>query len=255
MAALRGARVWLTGASSGIGAALAEELARAGARVALTARREAALEEIAGRLGAGGALVAPADVTDRAGLGRVVERIEKEWGGIDLAVFNAGLYVPVDGVEIKAEDYESTFAVNYFGVLHGIEAVVPGMLLRGGGRVAAVSSLAGELPLPRSAAYGSSKAALTYLMRTLRFDLRPRGIGVTLIQPGFVKTPMVRQNDFWMPGLMDVEKAARVVAEGLARGRDEISFPRRLAIPTKVARRLPHAAWDRLARLTRVAGG
>ena len=252
MAALRGARVWLTGASSGIGAALAEELARAGARVALTARREAALEEIAGRLGGGSALVAPADVTDRAALGRVVERIENEWGGIDLAVFNAGLYVPVDGAEIKAEDYESTFAVNYFGVLHGIEAVVPGMLRRGRGRVAAVSSLAGELPLPRSAAYGSSKAALTFLMRTLRFDLRPRGIGVTLIQPGFVKTPMVRQNDFWMPGLMDVREAARVMAEGLARGRDEISFPRRLAIPTKIARRLPHVVWDRLARLTRV---
>ncbi|HET7770605.1 MAG TPA: SDR family NAD(P)-dependent oxidoreductase [Chloroflexota bacterium] len=255
MAALSGARVWLTGASSGIGAALAEELARAGARVALTARREAALEEIAGRLGAGGALVAPADVTDRAGLGRVVERIEKEWGGIDLAVFNAGLYVPVDGAAIKAEDYEATFAVNYFGVLHGIEVVVPGMVRRGRGRVAAVSSLAGELPLPRSAAYGSSKAALTYLLRTLRFDLRPRGIGVTLIQPGFVKTPMVGQNDFWMPGLMEVEEAARVVAEGLARGRDEISFPRRLAIPTKVVRRLPHAAWDRLARLTRVVRG
>jgi NADP-dependent 3-hydroxy acid dehydrogenase YdfG len=255
MAALRGARVWLTGASSGIGAALAEELARAGARVALTARREAALEEIAGRVGAGSALVAPADVTDRAGLGRVVERIEHEWGGIDLAVFNAGLYVPVDGAAIKAEDYEATFAVNYFGVLHGIEVVVPGMVRRGRGRVAAVSSLAGELPLPRSAAYGSSKAALTYLLRTLRFDFRPRGIGVTLIQPGFVKTPMVGKNDFWMPGLMEVEEAARVVAEGLARGRDEISFPRRLAIPTKVVRRLPHAAWDRLARLTRVVRG
>ena len=255
MAALRGARVWLTGASSGIGAALAEELARAGARVALTARREAALEELAGRLDAGSALVATADVTDRAGLARVVEQIEHEWGGIDLAVFNAGLYVPVDGAAIKAEDYEATFAVNYFGVLHGIEAVVPGMVRRGRGRVAAVSSLAGELPLPRSAAYGSSKAALTYLLRTLRFDLRPRGIGVTLIQPGFVKTPMVGQNDFWMPGLMEVEEAARVVAEGLARGRDEVSFPRRLAIPTKVVRRLPHAAWDRLARLTRVVRG
>ena len=252
MAGLNGARVWLTGASSGIGAALAEELGRAGARVALTARREAALEEIAGRLGANSALVAPVDVTDRAGLARVVERIENEWGGIDLAVFNAGLYAPVDGAEVKAEDYEATFAVNYFGVLHGIEAVVPGMLRRGRGRVAAVSSLAGELPMPRSAAYGSSKAALTYLMRTLRFDLRPQGIGVTLIQPGFVKTPMVGQNDFWMPGLMKVEEAARVVAEGLARGRDEISFPRRLAIPTKMVRRLPHAAWDRLARLTRV---
>jgi NAD(P)-dependent dehydrogenase (short-subunit alcohol dehydrogenase family) len=254
LAPLRGARVWVTGASSGIGEALVGELARAGARVALTARREEALAALATRVHASGgeALVATADVADREAVRRAAEHIEAEWGGVDLAVFSAGVYVPVERPALDAEDFTHTFGVNYFGVVYGLEAVLPGMLRRGYGRVAAVSSLAGELPLPRSAAYGSSKAAVTYLMRTLRFDLRPRGIGVTLIQPGFVKTPMVGKNDFWMPGLMDVGEAARLIAEGLAQGKDEISFPRRLAVPTKLARRLPHAVWDRLARLARV---
>ena len=251
---LAGRRVWLTGASSGIGEALVGQLVRAGARVAVTARRAEALERVAERWrGHGGdVLVMAADVADREAVRRVVGRIEGEWEGIDLAVFNAGVYAPVDGTALDAADFTAAISVNYLGVVYGLEAALPGMLKRGSGRVAAVSSLAAELPLPRSAAYGSSKAAVTYLMRTMRFDLRPRGIGVTLIQPGFVKTSMVGKNDFWMPGLMGVEEAARVVAEGLARGRDEISFPRRLAVPTKILRRLPHAAWDRLARLARV---
>ncbi|HEU5318689.1 MAG TPA: SDR family NAD(P)-dependent oxidoreductase, partial [Chloroflexota bacterium] len=229
-ASLRGARVWVTGASSGIGEALVGELARAGARVALTARREEALTALATRVHASGgeALVAAADVADREAVRRATERIESEWGGIDLAVFSAGLYVPVERPALNAEDFTTTFAVNYFGMVYGLEAVLPGMLRRGHGRVAAVSSLVGDLPLPRSAAYGSSKAAVTYLMRTLRFDLRPRGVGVTLIQPGFVKTPMVGGNEFWMPALVEVEDAARQIAKGLAQGKDEISFPRRM---------------------------
>ena len=251
---LAGARVWVTGASSGIGEALVEPLLRGVARVALTARRAERLEAIAAAHRTSGheVLAAPADVTDRAAVRAAVEQIELAWGGVDLAIFNAGTYTPVDGTALDAADFHDAMSVNYLGVVYGLEAVLPGMLQRGAGRVAAVSSLAGELPLPRSAAYGSSKAALTYLLRSLRFDLRPRGVGVTVIRPGFVRTPMVGRNDFWMPAMMDVGAAAQIIVDGLARGADEISFPRRLALPVRAVRRLPHAAWDRLARLLRV---
>ncbi|HET6314935.1 MAG TPA: SDR family NAD(P)-dependent oxidoreductase, partial [Chloroflexota bacterium] len=176
LGSLGGARVWVTGASSGIGEALVEPLLRAGARVALTARRAERLEAIATvhRVSGHEVLVAPADVTDRAAVRAAVEQMERAWGGVDLAVFSAGTYTPVDGTTLDADDFRDAISVNYLGVVYGLEAVLPGMLRRGAGRVAAVSSLAGELPLPRSAAYGSSKAALTYLLRALRFDLRPR---------------------------------------------------------------------------------
>ena len=162
------ARVWLTGASSGIGAALIGPLVRRGARVAITARRSdrlAALAEIHGRGGPSSVLVVPADVTDRDAVGAAAKRVEAAWGGIDLAIFNAGGSTAanpqsaVGDPQFRADDYVGTMALNYFSVVYGIEAVLPGMLARGSGHITAVASLGGYRGLPRVAAYGASKAA------------------------------------------------------------------------------------------------
>jgi NAD(P)-dependent dehydrogenase (short-subunit alcohol dehydrogenase family) len=248
---LAGARVWIVGASSGIGEALAGRLVGAGARVAISARRGHELERIAAAQAPSRPpiLTVVADVTDPSAIRRAASRVEADFGGVDLAILNAGTYRMVAGQVLRASDFVDTFQVNLFGALYAAEAVLPGMLRRGYGRIAATSSLTGLLPLPNAAAYGASKAALTYVFEALRFDLEPRGVGVTLIQPGFVRTPMVRPNRFWMPGLLPVDVAAGIIVRGLARERDEIVFPRRLAWPVQAIHRLPLPIYRRLLRV------
>ena len=248
---LRGRRVWVTGASAGIGEALLAPLSQAGARLAISARRAARLEVLRDRWAAAGSdvLVLPADVTDRAAMLGAAQRIEDAWGGVDLAIFNAGTYSPVSGTALDAGEFERQMQVNYMGVVNGIAAVLPGMLRRGTGHIAATSSLTAYLPLPNAAAYGASKAALTYMLRALRFDLLPRGVGVTVIHPGFVSTPLTAGNDFWMPALIGGDAAARIIVHGLARGKEEIHFPGRLSWPVKMLSSVPYPLYDRLTRL------
>jgi short-subunit dehydrogenase len=238
---LTNCRVWITGASSGIGEALAARLARAGARVAVTARRRDRLEEMAAAWRRDGRdlLVAPADVADRDALIAAGRSVEQAWGGIDLAVFNAGFSRRLDWNAFDARDFVEIYKVNVFGVMFGIEAVLPGMLQRGRGRIAAVASLAGYRGAPTLAGYGSSKAALIHAMDSLRFDLAPRGVGVTLINPGYVRTPLTATNKYWMPALMDVERAAEIITRGLERDRPEIHFPARFSWTLKFLRVLP----------------
>lgn len=245
-----GARVWVTGGSSGIGEALLAPLTQLGARVAITARNAGEVERAAARFSATErpVLGLPGDVTDRDTVHTIVERIEKAWGGVDLAILNAGTYRAVNETSLNAEDFVSTFQVNYFGVIYAIEAVLPGMLARGHGRVAATSSLAGLLPLPNAAAYGASKAALTYTLQSLRLGLASRGIGMTVILPGFVRTPLTANNRFPMPGLMGPQDAAALIMRGLLRDDDEIAFPGRLAVAVKAAQRLPYRVVERALR-------
>lgn len=245
---LDNARVWLTGASSGIGEALVPALVSAGARLAMTARRADRLEQLAAAHARPDrpVLVLPGDVTDRAAMHATVEAIETAWGGVDLALLNAGAGKGVLVRGFSAEAFRFTMEVNFFGVLHGIEAVLPAMLARRSGRIAGVASLAGYRSGPGLAGYGTSKAALIHALDSLRFGLAPYNVGVTVINPGFVRTPMTAPNRYWMPALIDADKAARLIIRGLRRDRKEIHFPIRLSWTLKVLRVMPYPLYERI---------
>lgn len=246
----RGLRVWLVGASSGIGAALATELAGHGARLALSARRPAALSEVASRAtnaGATDTLALPLDVTDVDAVRAAHARILEAWGGIDLAVWLAGDYTPM-----RAEAFDHDTALRMIdinlAIFHGLDVLLPTLRAQGKGALAIVSSVAGYRGLPRSLVYGPTKAALNNLADSLYLDLRPLGVGVHLICPGFVDTPLTRANDFRMPGLISPEAAARAMVAGLARGSYEIRFPSGFTLLMKLLALLPHRLYFALIR-------
>jgi NAD(P)-dependent dehydrogenase (short-subunit alcohol dehydrogenase family) len=247
---LDGLRVWVTGASSGIGEALVEPLVRRGARVAITARRSSLLDAIAARHAQGGSspvLGVAADVTDRDAVVAAARQIEAAWGGIDLAIFNAGGSVG-DRTRFRGDDCAATMTLNYFSVVYGIDAVLPGMLARGRGHLAAVASLAGYRAIPGAPGYGASKAAVIHLLDGLRFELAPRGIRVTVINPGFVRTPLTAPNAFRMPFLVEPADAAGRIVRGLERGTKEIHFPAPLSWTMKVLRVLPYGLYERFMK-------
>ncbi|MCC5857116.1 MAG: SDR family NAD(P)-dependent oxidoreductase [Ectothiorhodospiraceae bacterium] len=242
----RGKRVWVVGASSGIGAALADALAGCGARVAVSARRSAPLEDFVARHGAD-ALALPLDVTDVPAWEAACRQLRQVWGGIDLVVFLAASWRPTRAWELEAADARGTVETNVIGVINGLASVLP-ELLRSRGGVALVSSVAGYRGLPLALTYGPTKAALINLAEVLYLDLAPRGVAVYLVNPGFVRTPLTAENSFPMPGLMEPEAAARRIIRGLERGRFEIAFPRRLVWPLKLLRLLPYRLYLPLVR-------
>lgn len=217
-------RIWLTGASSGIGAALAEELLRGGHRLALSARSQAPLQALAARYGEQ-VLVVPGDLTDAGQVRAIGAAIARHWGALDCAILNAGTCEYIDARQFEAAMIERVVSANLFSASHCIEAALP--LLRQGHspHLVGVGSSVTYLALPRSEAYGASKAALRYLLQSLRVDLAAEGIDVTLVSPGFVDTPLTQQNDFPMPMRWPVERAARHIAARLQRRPHEIAFP------------------------------
>ena len=245
---LDNARIWLTGASSGIGEALVAPLVRSGARLVLTARRQDRLEAIARatRRPDRELLVLPADVTDRDAMHRVVGAIERQLGSIDLAILNAGIGRRIRVESFDATDFIEVFRTNVFGPIYGLEALLPSMLARRSGRIAVVASLAGYMAAPTLAGYGTSKAALIHAFDSLRFDLARRGVAVTIINPGFVRTSMAASSAFWRPGIMDVDRAAAIIVRGLVRDRKEIYFPAWLTWTLKTLRLLPAPLFDRI---------
>ncbi len=240
--------VWLTGASSGIGEALALELARRGARLALTARRAEVLELLASRIreSGGSAESFTGDVTNLQEMKELVYRIEGALGPIDLAIPNAGTHVFTKPEEFNSQEYLELMNINYGGMLRCIEAVVPGMLQRGKGYLAPVASLAGVRGLPRAAAYGASKAAMNHFLESIRFHLRRHGIVITIINPGFVKTPLTDKNDFKMPFLVTPEESARIICDGLERCKREIAYPWQMNLVVKLGRLLPAPIYERI---------
>lgn len=243
--------MWLTGASSGIGEALVAPLVEAGARVAITARRAERLESIAARFPSSDrrVMIAPADVTDRTAVEGAVREIDARFGGIDLAIFNAGTHQPVSALVFDPEPYVRVMTLNFFSVLSCIEAVLPQMLARGSGHIAGVASLAGYRALPTSGAYGASKAALIHALDAMRFDVEPRGVHVTVINPGFVKTPLTDLNTFQMPALIDAAQAAGIIVRGLTSRRKEIHFPARFSWTMKAMRVLPYPIYEWIIKL------
>lgn len=241
---------WITGASAGIGRALALRLAATGCRVAASARNADALDEL--RREHPAITAHPLDVTDTAAMAAAVDTIEQDQGPLDLAVFNAGIYEPLPGGLGDPETFRNHMEVNYMGVVNGVQAVLPAMARRNAGQVALMGSVAGFRGLPRSARYGPTKAAIINLAETLRLEFHDGGVDIRLINPGFVATRLTAQNDFTMPDIMDAGDAADAIIDGLSGRGFEITFPRRFALYMKLVRLLPYALFFPLAaRMTR----
>ena len=241
----------VTGASSGIGRALALRLGSDGYRVGLIARRGELLEALAGEMAAAGdtAAAAVADVGDRAALRMAIADIEDRLGPADVMVANAGFGAPTRLDPLNIDDVEQTFRVNLMGVIYSIEAVLPGMLARRRGHLLAVSSLGGDKGLPGESAYCASKAAVNVYMEGLRIALRGTGVVVTTVCPGFVQTPMAPMDAAATPFMMSAEAAAGRIAGLIARRRGGVHrFPRRMAMLMSLIARLPDGLVARLVR-------
>jgi short-subunit dehydrogenase len=237
---------WITGASSGIGRELAIALAERGVTVAASARSGDKLAEMA-RANKGIAPL-PLDVTDAAAVASAARSVAGTLGDIDLAVLNAGIWEPSSARAYSAAAAAHSMAVNYQGIANCLEALLPPMLERGVGQIALMSSLAGYRGLGRSAAYGPSKAAVINLAEALRVGLARSGVSISVINPGFVATPLTAGNTFPMPFIMPVEEAAQRIIRGLERGKFEIAFPWQLVAFMKIARLLPNALFFWYAR-------
>jgi NADP-dependent 3-hydroxy acid dehydrogenase YdfG len=223
---LRGKHIWLVGASEGIGAALATQLAAAGATLVLSARNAPLLQQVAATIPAANPLVLPLDVTDNATITAAWNTL-KNAPPIDMLIYNAGAYDPMDAQHFDLAKIERVVDVNLHGALRILAHVLPAFIARNAGHIALVGSVAGYRGLPASMGYGLSKAALIHLAENLRADLGRTAIGITLISPGFVKTRLTDKNDFSF----------------------EIHFPKRFTCIMKLLRYLPYGLYFRTLRL------
>ena len=230
--------VWITGASTGIGREVALQLAARGVTVAVSARSAEKLEGMGENI-----KPYPLDVTDAAAVAKTIAQIEAELGPIDLALMGAGAYAPIAMDQIKPELFASIMNVNYMGVVNAVAALVPIMRQRGRGHIAWIASVSGYRGLPKASAYGPTKAALINLAESLKPELGALGLTVSVVNPGFVETPMTKANDFPMPFLMKPEDAARRTIDGLAKGKFEVAYPTRFVAILKFTRLLPYAIY------------
>lgn len=235
-----GKTAWLIGASSGIGLATSQALHARGARVAVSARKASALAEFV--QAHPGAVALPLDATDPQALREAAGQLMAS-GGLDLVAYCAGHYKAQRAFEFDLAEMLKHQDINYLGALYVLDAVLPHFLQQRRGHISLISSVAGFRGLPNSLAYGPTKAALINLAETLYADLSPRGLGVSLINPGFVQTGLTAQNQFAMPALITAEQAADEIVQGWARGRFEIHFPRRFTFAMKLLQWLPYGLY------------
>ena len=230
---------WVTGAGTGIGRELVLQLARRGWLVAASARTAADLD----------ALVAEnpqqitafqLDVTDAAACLAAGQAIAASLGPVNLAIFNAGSYFPTTAADFSVANFRRTVDVNLMGTVHGMGAVVPDMVARRSGHIAVMGSLTGYFGLPTAASYGATKAALNSMAQAFKPDFERYGVTLSVINPGFVKTPLTDKNTFPMPFLMPVETAAAIIISGLERKRFEIAFPWPMLLALRLLAALPH---------------
>lgn len=234
--------VWITGAGSGIGRAVAEKLAAAGRPVVASGRRAQPLEDLAAACS--GVRALPVDVTDRAAVAAAVAAM----GDVDTAILCAGTHAPTPASGFDATVVRQLVESNLMGVVHCVEALLPVLLARRGGHLVLVASVAGYRGLPTAAGYCASKAAVIALAESLCLDLAGTGVRVTLVNPGFVDTPLTQRNSFPMPDLITAEAAADHILAGLETGSFEIAFPRRFALGMKLLRLLPDRLFFPLVR-------
>jgi short-subunit dehydrogenase len=237
---LAGTRVWVIGASSGIGAALAEELLRRGANVAISARR---LEQL-GQVASGRMHIAPFDVTDTDATQRAAANVIAALGGIDVVIVSVGVWEPVHADEWSPSTIREQLDVHVLGAAYVIEAVLPGMLANGSGTVVGVASVAAYRGLPGGAGYSTAKAGLVAMLESLRVEVAGRGVDVVTVCPGYVRTRAARPNQIWM---VEPDDAARRIADGLERGKAEIVFPLPMMLAMKTLRLVPVRVWPRIA--------
>ena len=240
----------ITGGSSGLGEALAVELARRGHDIGLIARREGELARVAERVrqAGGTACFAPASVTDPEALTAAVRTIEAELGAVDTLVAGAGIGKPTPAKRFDAAKINRVMRINFEGVVNSFGAVLPAMLERDSGHVAAISSIAAYRGLAPSGAYSASKAAVSTLLESFEVELHGTGVTVTTIHPGFVRTPIVAKNEFTMPMLMEPDEAARRMADGLEARKREINFPRRMHALMRALQVLPDPVFTAIFR-------
>jgi short-subunit dehydrogenase len=246
----KGKTVFLTGASSGIGEGLAIALAKRGAVLALVARRLEMLDDLANRCeeAGGTARVFPADVVDAAAIASAVKEFRDEFGHIDILIANAG----IGGNDDKTRTYDpesvkKVMDINLLGAVNAVHAVVPSMIERGSGQLVAISSLAGFRGLPKSAAYSASKAGMTAFFESVRLDLAHNGIAVTIIQPGFIRTPLTSGRANKMPFLMELEDAIPHFIKAIEKRKRFAAFPWQLATLVRAGKFMPAWLYDRIA--------
>ena len=245
----QGKRVWLIGASSGIGLACAKALYAAGANVVISARDLAGVSQWAEQSKRQEQMVTllPLDVTDAPQVRETLRQVAA-LGPLDMVLYSAGHYRAHRATAFDVSDMLRHQEVNYNGLLRVLDAVLPVLLQQGFGHVSVVSSVAGWRGLPNGLAYGPTKAAVTHLAETLYMDLQDQGIGVSVINPGFVATPLTAQNNFQMPALMSPEDAAKAMLKGWAEGLFDIHFPKRFTLWLKLLRLLPYRLYFALVR-------
>lgn len=242
--------VLLTGASSGIGESLAVAMAKRGAIVGLYARRADLLTELAAKIEANGgkARVFAGDVTDADCLRNAADQLRKEFGRIDIMIANAGIGGTVDPTRYLDPDIvRSVIEVNLMGAVNAVDAVLADMLKQGSGHLVAISSLAGFRGLPRSAAYSASKGAMTNFFESVRLDVVPRGVDVTIIQPGFIRTPLTSGRENKMPFLMELDDAIPYFLRAIEKKKRFSAFPWQLATVVRLGRIFPGWLYDRIA--------
>ena len=244
-----GRRIWLVGASTGIGRALAERLHALGATVIVSARKAEALQAFVQQHP--GSTTLPLDVTDNQAVLTAAQAAQAD-GPLDLVCYCAGHYRAMRATAIDLPDLLRHHEVNTVGALHVLAAIMPEMVAHRHGHISLISSVAGFRGLPQSLAYGPTKAALINLAETLYLDLQPLGLGVSVINPGFVDTPLTAHNDFYMPALMSPEAAAQAIVQGWAQGTFDIHFPKRFTWVLKLLRLLPYRLY--FAAVRRITG-
>ena len=241
----QGRSVWLIGASSGIGLATAKALHAAGARVVVSARNAELLQQFVDAHPGAQAVVL--DVADTAAIATAARYVQTQQG-LDVVMYCAGYYQAMRAAEFSLTEMLRHLDINYTGALRVLDAVLPELLPQQRGHISFISSVAGFRGLPQSMAYGPTKAALINLAEALYYDVSPHGIGVSLINPGFVETPLVANNDFAMPALITPEKAAAEILSGWRKGQFHIHFPKRFTRLLLLLRLLPYRWYFALVR-------
>lgn len=241
-------RVWVVGASTGIGAALARALLERGARVAVSARRPEPLDELVAAAPPGRALALALDVTDALSVADAHRALITAWGRLDVVLVVAGSYKPMRAWEFDLHAARALVDVNVNGVLNVLAAALPHLIASNEGHIGIIASVAGYSGLPQALIYGPTKAALLNLAEVLYLDLAPKGIGVHVVCPGFVKTPLTDRNEFHMPALISPEEAADRTLRGFERGEFETHYPKRFTRWLKILRLLPYSLYFPLIR-------
>lgn len=246
---LENKKIFITGASKGIGKALAIKLAQKNNQLYLTARNVDSLKITADEINKSGQLVhyAHLDVTDKNEFKKVISEACEKMGNIDLAILNAGISYHTRFTDYNTDNLRQTIETNVFGVAYGMEQLIPIMKKQGRGIIAGISSIADFRGVPGSSSYSASKTALSYLLESARPELKPLGIDIVTIRFGFVDTDMVKKNHFYMPFMMSADKAADKIADGLEKGKKKIQFPWQMVLLSNLVRLLPYQIYEYLA--------